>query len=168
MNKTVLVIGAAVVVVLGVWFLTSRNQGGADTKTMVEKQESIAMEQKQPAKTEDTTTKKDEGVMMAKGGQYAAYDASKIAFAQEGKVVLFFRASWCPSCRALDADIKKNLSQIPADVLILDVDYDKSADLKREYGVTYQHTLVQVDGSGKMIAKWSGSPELSDLLKEVK
>ena len=67
----------------------------------------------------------------------------------------------------MDANIKANLSQIPADVLILDVNYDKSADLKKAYGVTYQHTLVQVDENGTMIAKWSGSPELSDLLKEV-
>lgn len=119
--------------------------------------------------------KKDEGAMkengeamMAKGGQYAAYDAAKIAFAKEGKVVLFFRASWCPSCRALDADIKANPGQIPENLLILDVDYDKSADLKKQYGVTYQHTLVQVDENGKMIAKWAGSPELGNLLKEVK
>ncbi len=162
-----MVIGVVVVAVIGVWLLASREQGTSDTDAMAEKQESAAMEQKQVTKTEDMM-KKDEGAMIVKGGQYVAYDASKVVFAKEGKVVLFFRASWCPSCRALDADIKANSSQIPADVLILDVDYDKYGDLKKQYGVTYQHTLVQVDADGKMIAKWSGSPELGDLLKEVK
>ena len=48
------------------------------------------------------------------------------------------------------------------------MDYDNSTSLKQKYGVTYQHTLVQVDSKGAQIAKWSGSPTLSALLKEVK
>lgn len=151
-----------VVALLGIWWYMDSQQAASD-KMMT--QERVMMEQDVMKKDEGTMMKDD--AMMVKGGQYVAYDASKLAFAKEGAVALFFRASWCPSCRALDANIKANLSQIPADVLILDVDYDKSADLKKAYGVTYQHTLVQVDENGTMIAKWSGSPELSDLLKEV-
>jgi thiol-disulfide isomerase/thioredoxin len=178
MNKNIViavVLGA--IVVLGGWWYMSNQQATKD-KAMAEK---VAMEKKavmekevakQPEammeKKTETMVKKDEGTMMVKGGQYAAYDASKLAFAKEGKVVLFFRASWCPTCRALDTDIKANVSQIPQNVLILDVDYDKYADLKKQYGVTYQHTLVQVDASGNMIAKWSGSEGLSDLVKQVK
>jgi len=186
MNKMIMgavVLGA--VVVLGGWWYVSSQQTMKDAALMEEKAmtEKVAMEKKtetsqQPGVMmekkpeamvkEDAMMKQDEGAMMIKGGQYVPYDASKIAFAKEGKVVLFFRASWCPTCRALDANIKANLSQIPQNVLILDVDYDKSADLKKQYGVTYQHTLVQVDASGNMIAKWSGSDGLSDLLKQVK
>lgn len=163
-NTKLMIIGAILVAVSGIWLFTSQDRetsGDAMMKAET-KTEAEAM------KKDEGTMKQDAGAMMAKGGQYVAYDTSKVAFAKEGKVVLFFRASWCPSCRALESDIKKNLSQIPADVLILDVDYDKSADLKKQYGVTYQHTLVQVDADGKMIAKWAGSPELSDLLKEVR
>lgn len=109
-----------------------------------------------------------DAAMMGKAGSYETYEASKLAMAKEGDVVLFFRASWCPTCRALDADIRKNLSAIPAGVTILDVDYDRYADLKKQYGVTTQHTLVQVDADGKEIAKWVGSTTLAELAKNVK
>lgn len=182
MNKLIgLGVMLLVAVVLGGWWLSS-SKSSVEDKAMTENtpamEDKVKMEKEampkdvapksddaMMAKTDDTMMKKD-GAMM--GGQYAAYEASKLAFAKEGKVVLFFRASWCPTCRALDADIKANLSQIPKNVLILDVDYDKSAELKKQYGVTYQHTLVQVDAEGKMLAKWSGSEGLKDLLSKVK
>jgi len=100
-------------------------------------------------------------------GSYEAYNSSKLAYAENGDVVLFFRASWCPSCRTLDKNIKENISNIPSGVIILDVDYDNSTDLKKKYGVTYQHTLVQVDSSGNMIAKWSGGSTLQDLVSKI-
>jgi thioredoxin 1 len=185
MNKMImgaLVLG--VIVVLSGWWYTSNQQAMKDKAMMEEKAmaEKLAMEKKEEAmkqpeammeKKAETMVKEDamvkqDDVMMVKGGQYIPYDASKIAFAKDGKVVLFFRASWCPTCRALDANIKANLSQIPQNILILDVDYDKYTDLKKQYGVTYQHTLVQVDVSGNMIAKWSGSEGLNELLAQVK
>ncbi len=160
-------------IALGVWWYSSSQQVMEDKPAM--NKEAVMKQPDTMAKKDDsasekrmeTTMKQDDGMMM-KGGQYVSYDASKITFAQNGKVVLFFRASWCPSCRALDADIKTNVSQIPSNVLILDVDYDKYTDLKKQYGVTYQHTLVQVDAAGNMLAKWSGSTGLSDLVKQVK
>jgi thioredoxin 1 len=108
--------------------------------------------------TEDST---------AEVGSYEKYSPEKIARAEEGDVVLFFRASWCPTCRALDANIRSNLNAIPAGVTILDVDYDNSTALKQKYGVTYQHTFVQVDASGNQIAKWTGSPTLLELLAKI-
>ena len=50
----------------------------------------------------------------------------------------------------------------------LDVDYDKSAELKKKYEVTYQHTLVEVSADGSLVKKWSGSPSLSALVSEIK
>lgn len=112
--------------------------------------------------------KKDDGAMMAEYGSYEVYAPEKLAKAENGDVVLFFRASWCPMCRALDADIRANMKKIPATLTILDVDYDASTELKKKYGVTYQHTMVQVDTDGNLIAKWSGSPTLVEFVKEVK
>lgn len=122
-------------------------------------------------KDEDDTMTKDvmtTDVLMEKVGTYEPYSAEKLARAQEGNVVLFFRASWCPTCRAVEADIQKNKNAIPAGLSILDVNYDTSTALRQQYGVTYQHTFVQVDENGEMIAKWSGSPTLSALVAEVK
>jgi thiol-disulfide isomerase/thioredoxin len=101
-------------------------------------------------------------------GVYETYAPEKLARASEGPVVLFFRASWCPTCQAADKDIRASLTSIPGGVTILDVDYDASAALKKKYGVTYQHTFVQVDASGAQIAKWSGSRTLSEIVKNIK
>ena len=119
------------------------------------------------AMKKEETMMKDEGAMMQKGS-YEAYAQEKLALANNGDIVLFFRASWCPTCRALDADIRANLSSIPDGLVILDVDYDNSSALKQKYGVTYQHTFVQVDANGNQIAKWTGSPTLAALALQVK
>jgi thiol-disulfide isomerase/thioredoxin len=117
-------------------------------------------------KTEDEMMEKEEDSMM-KAGSYENYSSEKLAKAEEGGVVLFFRASWCPTCRALDSNIRSNLGNIPNNVTILDVDYDSSTTLKQKYGVTYQHTLVQVDAEGNIIKKWSGSPTLTALIAQI-
>lgn len=104
---------------------------------------------------------------MMKKGSYVPYEQAKLAAAADGDVVLFFRAAWCPTCKALDADIRAHLDAIPAGLTILDVNYDDSTALKKKYGVTYQHTFVQVTADGTQIKKWSGSPTLSALIHEV-
>lgn len=112
--------------------------------------------------------KKDEGEAMAKSGSYEKYSAEKVAQAETGDIVLFFKASWCPTCKALDFNIKANVSNIPNGLAILEIDYDNSLELRKKYGVTYQHTLVQVDKDGNLIKKWSGSPTLAAIVAEVK
>ena len=124
-------------------------------------------------KSNDDMMKKDETSMMDKAdtmmkvGSYEAYSAEKIARAETGDVVLFFHASWCPSCRGLNSSIESNLKSIPEGVTILKTDYDKETELKKKYGVTYQHTLVQVDKDGNMIKKWSGGVSLDNLLSQI-
>lgn len=123
----------------------------------------------------DVMMKKEDGAVMVKddtsmkSGSYELYTPEKVMLASDSHdVVLFFRAGWCPSCRTLDLDIKKNMSSIPSSLAILDVDYDNSTALKQKYGVTYQHTLVQVDKDGNLIKKWSGGSSLAGLINEVK
>jgi thiol-disulfide isomerase/thioredoxin len=102
------------------------------------------------------------------GGIYEPYAPEKLVLAEQGKVVLFFRASWCPTCRGVDADIRANLGKIPEGVAILDINYDTATELKQKYGITYQHTFVQVDAKGYQITKWTGSQTLAALLAQVK
>ncbi len=130
---------------------------------IVEKQ---AVEEKEAMKKSTTSTMEEDKVMM-KVGSYEAYRADRIARAETGDVVLFFHASWCPSCRGLDSSIESNLKSIPEGVTILKTDYDKEVELKKKYGVTYQHTLVQVDKDGNMIKKWSGGSSLDSLLSQI-
>jgi thioredoxin 1 len=140
----------------------------------------VVVEEKAMMEEKDTMMKKDEAMAdkgmdkpMEKGdvmmkGSYEAYSAEKIARAEKGDVILFFHASWCPSCRGLDADISTNMSMIPEGVSILKVDYDNETELKKKYGVTSQHTLVQVDKDGNLIKKWSGGSKLSAVIAEIK
>ncbi len=96
-------------------------------------------------------------------GEYSAYSENKVSRANDGaKVVLFFNASWCPTCQSVDRELTS--SEIPEGLLILSVDYDSYITLKKEYEVTYQHTFVQVDGDGNMIKKWSGG-DLKNIIK---
>ena len=98
---------------------------------------------------------------------YMNYDETKVktALASGQKVALFFAASWCPTCRALDATINGNLSLIPEDALIIKVDYDASGDLKKKYGVTVQHTTVRIDNNMNMISKKIGARSISEILE---
>lgn len=100
-------------------------------------------------------------------GTYEEYAPNKILEKGEnGRVLLFFYASWCPSCRSLDKDINNNLSNIPSDLTILKTNYDKEGELKTKYKVTYQHTLVEVDKDGNMLKKWTGG-DFAEILKQL-
>lgn len=149
----------------------SEEQAMMDAKDMVEKEAMMSDEeiQTESMMQKGETNAMDKGDTMMKAGSYEAYAPEKVMLSSPTHdVVLFFRASWCPTCRALDSDIKANLSKIPSSLTILDVNYDNSTALKQKYGVTYQHTFVQVDKDGNLVKKWSGSQTLSALIAEVK
>jgi thioredoxin 1 len=110
----------------------------------------------------------DENTSMMSHGSYEIYSPEKLARAETGTVVLFFKANWCPSCRSVDTDIKAHLGDIPEDLSILEVDYDNSVPLKQKYAVTYQHTFVQVSSDGTLIKKWSASPTLAAIVTALK
>lgn len=84
-------------------------------------------------------------------GAYVDYSAEALADA-EGRRWLFFHAGWCPQCRALEQDIQND--GVPAGVTIFKVNYDSAADLKKQYGVTLQTTIVEVDDQGKLVKKY--------------
>ena len=95
---------------------------------------------------------------MAKGAYigYADYQ-SKMSMYQGSKVVLFFHASWCPDCRATDAAL--NSSGVPDGLTVVKVDYDTATELKQKYGITQQHTFVQIDGAAMSVKKWTGTKD---------
>jgi thiol-disulfide isomerase/thioredoxin len=108
-----------------------------------------------------STEPADEAAPTAAGGagayiSLADYQASKDSYASS-KVVLFFNATWCSTCKKARGNLEADLSAIPSDLAIVLVDFDSETDLKRQYGVTVQHTFVQIDADGNKLAKWSGS-----------
>jgi thioredoxin 1 len=98
-------------------------------------------------------TPKMEATMKMHG--YMDYSPELVASALKGgkQVVLFFAAPWCPSCRSLDKAIQADLGSIGTGTLIVRVDYDTSTDLKRQYGVVTQHTIVVLNPDGREKSK---------------
>jgi thiol-disulfide isomerase/thioredoxin len=107
-------------------------------------------------------------------GTYVEYEPDVLAKNPGKKYVLFFKASWCPTCQALDRNIKENPSSIPADTVIIKVDYDSASKatseeiaLKTKHKVTYQHTLVLVDSTGAEIKKWNNSFTVDEIAAQI-
>ena len=47
------------------------------------------------------------------------------------------------------------------------MDYDPANDLKKQYGVTVQHTYVQVDEPGDELTKFTGSISGEDIAAQT-
>jgi thiol-disulfide isomerase/thioredoxin len=94
----------------------------------------------------------------------ADYEQDAAAYA-DTKVVYFFHAPWCPSCRATEAAI--DADGVPEGLTLVKVDYDTNTELRQKYGITYQHTFVQVDENGAELATWTGSADGESILAET-
>ena len=79
---------------------------------------------------------KEKETMMMKPTWYMDYDETKVseALVSGQKVALFFHATWCPTCKALEKSINTEISSIPSDALIVNVDYDTSTEISKKLG----------------------------------
>ena len=96
------------------------------------------------------------------------FDNNLDELVKEKNVLLFFTASWCPTCRALKKDIEKNMDIIPDDMLIVELDYDKETQMKKLYWVTIQHTLIFIDKDKNNILKKVWITRIQSLVDEYK
>ena len=96
----------------------------------------------------------------------ADYEADQAAYAGTD-VVLFFNAEWCSTCKVARDNIQSDPSGIPSGLTIVVVDFDTANDLRQKYGVTVQHTFVQVDAGGNELAKWSGSVTAEEIAQNT-
>lgn len=95
---------------------------------------------------------------------YAEFESEPQAYAA-GDVVLFFNATWCPTCQ----EAVKNLesARFPDGLTVVSVDYDSNLDLRKKYGVTTQHTFVQVTPDGEQVKKFTGSTTIPQIQDEL-
>lgn len=167
-SKPVIIMSVVVVIaiigLLGYRYFQSKTNGISDEFTDIIPTEVIVNDQSGMPKdpTESSGTNPDETL-----GNFTNYSLEKLQSTSGNKAVLFFAASWCPTCKALELDIRNNIQNIPSNLAILRVDYDTSTTLKTKYGVTYQHTLIQVDSNGNEIKRWFGSPTLVELQSQL-
>ena len=76
------------------------------------------------------------------------YSAAALAEAQKADVpvALHFRADWCPTCRAQDKVLEGLKSEPGLGVTVLSVNYDTEKDLKKQFKINTQSTLVVLHG----------------------
>ena len=149
MNKKLRMIVIAIIVVVALGFgylLFSSDKDTADT-TAQKKSTTTQTSKAQPSNSESV-----------EGGKYVEYSDAALASAQ-GQRILFFHAPWCPQCRELEDSIQSG--SIPKDVTILKVDYDSNQELRQQYGVTIQTTVVLVDEQGNEVKKYVAYDEPS-------
>ena len=162
MNKSTLtVIGVGVVLLLGGVYVVATRDSSSNN---------MANESSLTGSSDSQSTLNDAtmpNVSQATESSYVTTTSGELAGVTNDKRVLFFHASWCPTCKVLDKEISSSESQIPAGLTIARVDFDKETDLRKKYGVTLQHTLVQIDADGNEVTRWSGSRDLADLLAKV-
>ncbi len=156
MNKTIVVIGVIILVLVGGgWYIAKQNSKQVEQAKMAQEKATMMVADKNSA------------------ARYVVYSKSAFDQAANGRRVLYFYATWCPICQPTDADLKANSSKIPSDVTVLRVNYNdpdtdqEEKDLAKKYAVTYQHTFVQIDAQGKEVTKWNGG-QTEELLAKIK
>ncbi len=100
---------------------------------------------------------------------YFKYSDEKLAqsLAENKRIVLYFHANWCTTCTNFDQELKSQTTQLPTDLVILQINYDTEKELRGKYNVNYQHTLVLLDSQGKTQEMWIGG-DLQSLLQFLK
>lgn len=74
-------------------------------------------------------------------------EALQEAMEADKPIVLDFKASWCPVCQRQGRVLEQLLAQEKfSDLVVFTVDYDKEKELKRQYRVTAQSTLIVLRG----------------------
>ena len=177
MNKTIVIAGMVVLVLVGgALFVANQNSQRAEQAKM--EQEKAAMMQKEntAAEEKETMMKKQEGdKMMAdkNSSRYVVYSKAAYDGASDKRRVLYFYATWCSSCKQANEDFTANPNKIPEDVVVIRTNYNdpdtdqEEKDLAKKYGITYQHTFVQVDAQGKELTKWNGG-QTDELVTNIK
>jgi len=76
------------------------------------------------------------------------YSAEALAQAQKADmpVALHFRADWCPTCRAQDKVLESLKAEPGLGLTVLAVNYDTEKELKKQYKINTQSTLVVLHG----------------------
>ncbi len=142
-TRTTIAAGAALALMIGL--------GGCSTGAVLDAAAPVATAPAaEPAPSESAASDPASGEAAAAPGDYVDYYDGAIE-ETAGLKVLFFHASWCPKCRALDEDIEANT--IPDGMTIFKVDFDTATALRQQYGVTLQTTIVYVDDDGALLTK---------------
>ena len=97
---------------------------------------------------------------------YETYSAAPEKYSAS-KVVLFYNAYWCSTCKAARDGFESGLGEIPEDLTIVLVDFDENTEMRKKHDVIVQHTFVQIDSAGNELQRWYGSTLVSEISEKV-
>lgn len=175
MKKTTLtLIIVLVALALGYYYY----QGSSDNSMMAKDEvmapsSPVGMEMEKSEDKMMADVAEGDAMMKKEAGSYVPYAEGVLEPHASARRVLFFYASWCPTCKPVDAELTKRVAEIPADVAIIRVNYndpdtdEAEKDLAKKYGVTYQHTYVEIDSNGDKVQSWNGG-SLDMILEKLK
>ena len=143
-----------------------KSSSGASDGTMMKSSGSMTVsdsERKMSADPMDISAYNLKGL----GPQVVAFTTEMAAWdlARTKTVIYFFAATWCPDCQATYRDLKTAYKNIPSNVVLVFVNYDKALDLRTKYGITAQHTFVVVGGDGMAKKTWAGTDSVADIVR---
>jgi len=125
-------------------------------------QEPLTQQAPEPAPSKAPEPAPDRAVSAGTYVDFADFDADRAAYS-DSDVVLFFHASWCSTCKKADANLTADPAGIPAGLAIIKIDFDSSTDLRRQYGVTQQHTFVSISPDGSKKNVFTGATTAADI-----
>ena len=165
MDRTKLLLAGIIIILIvgiAVIFVTSQKQ-----ENVTNQQNDLFTKTSPQLAQDDNSQPTHEG-----SSRYVIFSPTVLAETSDTRRVLYFYASWCPTCRPADASFGKNQAQIPEDVVVIRVNYNDTdtdsseKELAKQYGITYQHTFVQIDAQGNEITKWNGG-DIDKLLTTI-
>lgn len=85
------------------------------------------------------------------------------------RVVYFFKTASCASCKTAQKDLDTRLSTYSTPFVVVVVEYDKEPGktLKEKYGISSDHTWIQIDADGNVVTKWQGGTT-DELVSNIK
>ncbi len=109
------------------------------------------------------------GAALAQALEVKPYSAAALAQAQQADkpVALHFHADWCPTCRAQDKALQTLVDEKGLDLTVLKVDYDNEKELKRQFKVNAQSTLIVLRGN-KESARLVGDTSKLNIMNALK
>ncbi len=174
--KNSIIIAVVVVAIVGMGaYMLSRNS--TKSESMMVKEDTTMESKTDNAMMQKDTDNMEKDDKMAKDtmsdSRYVEYSKASLDKAGNNRRVLYFYASWCPTCKPADADLEANKDRIPNDVTVIRVNYNdpetdqEEKELAKKYGITYQHTFVQIDSQGNEVTKWNGG-KTDELIAKIK
>jgi thiol-disulfide isomerase/thioredoxin len=139
----------------------------AEEPEVMEEDEMEGEEETMETESETEQEPSEETAMSAEAAQYVEYTAAKYNELKGNKpFVVYFHATWCPTCNVLDEKITDEISSFPKGAMILNADYDTETELRDQYGVNRQTTLVVLDAEGNVSATLT-NPSMEKLMEEI-